>query len=145
MRDRIQVAKGFKSGGRKKGTANRVTVDVAQKLQNMGYDPFDTMSKLARGVAECIHCRGAGTVHEPGQKKKQTCPRCQGSKVEDVPLELRGQMAKELAQYIAPRLKQIEYTPPPDLGDKLRDPLEFARRVLFMMELGARQLERNGP
>lgn len=71
---------GQKTGGRKKGTANKNTQQVIDKLNAMGCDPIQGMAEIA---AEA---------------------RMNGD------LALAGTMYKELAQYIAPKRKAIEHT-----------------------------------
>lgn len=48
-----------KTGGRQKGTPNKATLEVAQKLAAWGYDPFKGMVKLATdpSVAPDIQAR----------------------------------------------------------------------------------------
>ena len=72
------MALGKKTGGRQKGTPNRRTADVAERLEAMGCDPIEGMAKLA--MDEAI---------EPA---------------------LRGRLFGELAQYIYPKRKALEYS-----------------------------------
>lgn len=72
------MPKGVKYGGRTKGTPNKKTTDVADKLNAIGCDPILGMAEIA------AEARASGN------------------------LELAGSMYKELAQYIAPKRKAIE-------------------------------------
>jgi hypothetical protein len=70
------MAKGRKTGGRKKGTPNKRSQTVTEKLEALGCDPIAGMARIAMNTKN--------------------------------PIELRAQMFKELAQYIAPKRKAIE-------------------------------------
>src|SRR5215813_7861071 len=41
------MAKGFKTGGRMKGTPNKRTQDLTERLAELGCDPVEGMAKLA--------------------------------------------------------------------------------------------------
>ena len=69
-----------KSGGRAKGTPNKSTKDVIERLKELKCDPIEGMAEIAK----------------------------QALKADD--LSLAGQMYKELAQYIAPKRKAMEVT-----------------------------------
>jgi hypothetical protein len=66
--------------GRKKGTLNKQTVDVLEKLAALNCDPIQGMAEIA------IEAKLSGDM------------------------ALAGQMYKELAQYVAPKRKAIEHT-----------------------------------
>ncbi len=67
-----------KTGGRRKGTPNRKTVEVQEKLTALDCDPIEAMARIAMD--------------------------------QENPIELRAQMFRELAQYVAPKRKAIEHT-----------------------------------
>ena len=67
-------------GGRKKGTPNKATQTVIEKLEKLDCDPIEGMAEIA----------------------------IQAMKEGDLPLA--GQMYKELAQYVAPKRKAMEIT-----------------------------------
>jgi hypothetical protein len=69
-----------KTGGRTKGTPNKLTKDVIDRLKELKCDPIEGMAKIAAQ---------AMTEGE---------------------LMLAGQMYKELAQYVAPKRKAVEHT-----------------------------------
>ncbi len=134
------MTKGVRYGGRQKGTKNKEQVDVAGKLRAMGFDPFEAMAQLASGTAPCTGCFATGKAKSLGKGGKVvsvTCPKCLGTKKENVSHELRGNMAKELAKYVAPQLKAIEYSAPPDATLRLKNNRrELARRFAFALSLG---------
>ena len=67
-----------KTGGRAKGTPNKKTLEVIERLKELKCDPIEGMAKIAKDA------------YEEGDK------------------QLAGQMYKELAQYVAPKRKAIE-------------------------------------
>ena len=70
----------MKTGGRTKGTPNKKTLLVQQQMEDLGFDPIESMIEINRlAMAK-----------------------------EDY--SLAGQMAKELAQYVYPKRKSIEQT-----------------------------------
>jgi 5'-3' exonuclease len=71
---------GKKWGGRKKGTPNKRTLNVADKLAELGYDPLESLVRLAIDAQK------------------------EGDKV------MEFQASKELAQYVAPKRKAMEIT-----------------------------------
>jgi len=73
-----------KTGGRAKGTPNRRSQNIMEKLEALGCDPI------------------AGLAHIAMNKKQKLGVR------KDVPVELRAQMYKELAQYVALKRKAAE-------------------------------------
>jgi len=73
-----KVAKSTKKGGRVKGTPNKKTQDVIDRLKELKCDPIEGMAKIA------------DTAYKDGD------------------LPLAGQMYKELAQYVAPKRKAVE-------------------------------------
>ena len=66
--------------GRKKGQGNKQSVEIAERLEQMGCDPIEGMARIAQ---EAEH---------------------EGDKA------LAGNMFKELAQYVAPKRKAVEVT-----------------------------------
>ena len=75
-----KVEKSTKTGGRVKGTPNKKTQEVIDRLKELNCDPIEGMAKIAQTALESDD------------------------------LALAGQMYKELAQYIAPKRKAIEVT-----------------------------------
>jgi len=73
-----KVQSSRKTGGRVKGTPNRKTQDVMDKLVALKCDPIEGMAKIAKAAM----------------------------KSDD--FQLAGQMYRELAQYIAPKRKAVE-------------------------------------
>jgi len=84
LTDKPTVAKNSKEHkGRKKGTPNKRTQDVMERLKELNCDPIEGMAKIAKIAM---------------------------TEGEEQDLQLAGQMYKELAQYIAPKRKAIEHT-----------------------------------
>jgi hypothetical protein len=52
------MARGRKTGGRTKGTPNRATLDVLQRLEGLGCDPIEGMAKLAMNPKNSPDLRG---------------------------------------------------------------------------------------
>lgn len=121
----------MKTGGRTKGTANKRSSLVAEKIARMGCDPFEGMARIALNDLPCGVCRGSGRTryalpagnhadscegNRRGAKctcdgiSERTCQSCYGTLYEAVAPELRGKMCTELAKYCAPQLKAIEHT-----------------------------------
>ena len=74
------MAKGVKTGGRVKGTPNKPTQNIIDKLAELDCDPIEGMATIARQA------------------------------MDENDLILAGSMFKELAQYVAPKRKSIEMT-----------------------------------
>ena len=52
------MAQGRKTGGRVKGTLNKVTADVATRLRELGCDPIEGMARLAMDKTNPPELRG---------------------------------------------------------------------------------------
>ena len=72
------MAKGLKTGGRSKGTPNKATLEVQERLEELGCDPIEGMARIGLEAEQ----RGE--------------------------FQLAGQMYKELAQYVAPKRRATE-------------------------------------
>lgn len=117
----MATSDGKKTGGRQKGTPNRATLEVIEKLEELGCDPIIGMAHIAMGDVVCPTCHGEGkapyriciengpywTPEEEGGEL-MVCKTCQGSGKEPVPTMLRGKMYAELACYVAPKRKAVE-------------------------------------
>lgn len=112
---------GERRGGRQRGTPNKRTlkqVDVQQRLDDLGFDPIESMVLIAMQHVGCPTCGGAGRAKfsagiagpypDPDNGEEMTCRTCLGSGYEPMAPELRGKMCAELAQYIAPKRKATE-------------------------------------
>jgi hypothetical protein len=87
----VKFEKGHaKVGGRQKGSPNKRTEAVRDLLARLKCDPLEVLAHIAKGSKKPLKLQ----------------------KGESVPLELRYQAARELAGYIAPKLKTIEHTGP---------------------------------
>lgn len=117
-------------GGRAKGTPNRRTQDIQEKLERIGCDPIRGMAEIALNRLPCGVCRGElktkyklpdGT-HTPECRAANSvtcscdgigirvCMSCYGSGWEACSPELRGKMYAEIAQYVLPKRKAIEHS-----------------------------------
>lgn len=79
------MARGRKTGGREKGTLNRRTHDVMEKLEQLGCDPIEGMARIA------LQAEAGGDM------------------------SLAAMMYKELAPYVAPKRKAVEVSQTSDL------------------------------
>ena len=52
------MARGFKSGGRTKGTPNKKTQEVVERLEALGCDPIEGMARIAMNEANPLELRG---------------------------------------------------------------------------------------
>jgi hypothetical protein len=78
-----------KSGGRKKGTPNKATADVAEKLKALGVDSISGMARIAQKAEE-------DATQADKLKDRLECRK------------LAGNMYAELAQYEFPKRKAVE-------------------------------------
>jgi hypothetical protein len=117
-------------GGRAKGTPNRRTQDIQEKLARIGCDPIRGMAEIALNRLPCGVCRGElKTKYLMPQGNHTTecrtansaectcegigtriCQSCYGSGWEACSPELRGKMYAEIAQYVLPKRKAIEHS-----------------------------------
>lgn len=117
--------------GRPKGSICKATQDVLATAARLKCNPFEVMAWIVKGELPCSVCRGKGkTQYQPSREtrlidgmrvlvvnaegeaklKERTCLSCYGSGKEIIAPELRGKMAGELANYLAPKRKAIEHT-----------------------------------
>lgn len=81
------MAEGKKTGGRQKGTPNKKTNAIQDRLEELGCDPIEGMVRIG------VQAEGAGEY------------------------ALAGTMYKELAQYIAPKRKAVEISADSEDGE----------------------------
>ncbi len=108
------------NAGRKKGTPNKRTIEVAERLAALGCDPIEGMARIAQGDTPCPECHQvgkqkysvgiAGPYVDIDGGKLMTCRLCHGTGKEPIPAKLAGDMYRELAQYVAPKRKAIEHS-----------------------------------
>jgi hypothetical protein len=84
------MAKGIKTGGRKKGSLNKVNQTVIEKLEALGCDPIEGMATIAR----------------------------LSMAAEDYATALNA--FKDLAQFVAPKRKSVEMTTHVTYEDRVR-------------------------
>jgi len=123
---------GAKTGGRLKGTPNKLTQEVQHRLAELGCDPIAGMARIAEDVTPCLVCTHG--LLEDGR----VCGQCQGTGKLQSPPELRGRMYAELAQYVAPKRKAIEVSGPDggaiELSPARRE--QILQRAALMLEEG---------
>ena len=73
----------MKTGGRKSGTPNKKTIAVQEQMEQLGFDPIESMIEISNQA------------------------------MVDKNYALAGQMAKELAQYVYPKRKAVEHITDP--------------------------------
>ena len=113
-------------GKSRKGIPNKRTVEVMERLAELGCDPIEGMARIAQDVTPCKVC------HEGVLENGKTCPQCLGTGKLQASAELRGRMYAELAQYVAPKRKAVDLTV--EGGDPVRMKLieEAAAAILGM-------------
>ena len=91
------MAKGRKTGGRAKGTPNKDKAALLEQIQEVvgdsNYHPVVAMAVIANDTS-------TKQVKVDGKTRR----------VPKYPLELRAMMHKEVAQYVAPKLKAVEHS-----------------------------------
>src|SRR5689334_10116780 len=100
---------GRKTGGRRRGTPNRRTGEVAERLAALGCDPIEGMARIAMGDVPCPACDGSGMGGGNHGEPAEPCPACQGRGKELVRADLRARMLAELAGYVYPKHKAVEF------------------------------------
>jgi len=79
----------MKTGGRGKGTPNKKTLLVHEQMEQLGFDPIESMIEISKQA------------------------------MADKNYALAGQMAKELAQYVYPKRKAVEHITDPTEWPKM--------------------------
>ncbi len=102
--------------GRKKGTPNKSTQNIKDRLQEMGCDYIGYLACQVMNKVPCSVCHGKGKTQfqprmgeEPGIR---TCQSCWGSGLERIAPKDRGWAAAELLSYCEAKRKALEVTNP---------------------------------
>ena len=116
---------GQRFGGRRAGTPNRDTQRVFEILDKLGVDPIEGMARIAIGDVPCFECVEPHMTQirtvvglEEGQEQVPLpaadpgCPRCKGKGKEQVSLDLRANMHRQLAGYTYPARRAVEVSGP---------------------------------
>lgn len=85
-----------KTGGRKKGTPNKVNSEIADLLDRLGCNPIEGLARIANG--ERLKC-GVSTI--AGYAEEEIMPT----------FAQRLKAYTELAEYAAPKRKAVEFGP----------------------------------
>lgn len=109
------MAKGVKTGGRKRGSPNKKSAAIRERLLELGCDHVEYLALTVNNQIECGICRGTGkTPFQPraGSKSKgvRICQSCWGSKLERLRPSERQQAATDLLKFTHPTLKAVEVT-----------------------------------
>jgi len=125
---------GERLGGRQKGTPNKASQDIIEKLARLSCDPIEGMALLASGKVPCGVCHGRGKTRYriPGTDKvgERLCESCYGTLMEHISPDLRGKMYAELANYAFPKRRAIEVSGSIELTATLESRLLAGRRRL---------------
>lgn len=102
-----------KTGGRQKGSRNRVQNAVRDSIVKSGdvQEMQGILRQMARGDLPCNVCRGKGKTAFEGPQRKgiRACQSCGGDGFERINPRDRGWAASELLQYVVPKLKSIDH------------------------------------
>lgn len=101
-----------KVGGKQKGTPNKASATVRERLALMGCDHIGYLIATIENKVPCRVCRGSGkTMYQAGADGKvRTCQSCWGEGMERIePKEARAS-ACELLKYTHTQLKAVEHT-----------------------------------
>lgn len=121
---------GTKSGGRKKGTPNKITLDVASALDALGCNPLELSAKIAMGeeldgphpslaAFYAFADKLAGLEDKGGAVTPELIEELRGLITDNltagyVPIELRSKHINELKKYVYPQRTRTDFTS----GDK---------------------------
>lgn len=89
------MTKGRKTGGRQKGTPNKLKSGPNEALERLNCKPEEFLAFTMMNTLPCAHC----TLSTRGE-----CETCSGTGYEKVPLQTRVNAAKDLMPFIHPKL-----------------------------------------
>lgn len=98
------MAKGIKTGGRKKGSINKSSVPAMEVAERLGVDPFEVLLHFASGNWEALGYPAEKYISKSGLGKE-------GSWVEEsfhIDPAVRCKAASEATQYLLPKRKALE-------------------------------------
>lgn len=87
---------------------NQKARSVAERLAEMGCDPFEIVARVAMGDVVKMGAMSAQELNSPGAYDKQgRCIQSSGRQIsfEYIPMVLRVKAASELLQYVSPKLQ----------------------------------------
>ena len=115
------MPKGAKYGGRTKGTPNKQTLAVKERIAALGGDYVLYLVKTMNNQIPCSVCRGKGkTPFQPlngADPGNRTCQSCWGSKLEKLAPKESAWAAAELMSYCEAKRKAIDLTGTIGVGD----------------------------
>ncbi len=107
---------GKKTGGRTKGTPNRINSSVAEMLAARNCNPFEVLADIAMGNLECNRCRGKGkTKFQPGNSENpgiRECQSCWSSGKEHITPAEKARASEVLSKYLKPQLQAMQVSGP---------------------------------
>lgn len=115
------MAKGRKTGGRKKGSVNKKTLALAERAEALGVDPWEVLLLYCKGDWQALGYKSATFIRytQAGANEEYT-----------IPPDLRFKAVQEANEYLHPKRKALEITetkheerPLEDLSDEELDSL----------------------
>ncbi len=107
------MAIGRKTGGRVKGSLNKINRSVADMLAARGCNPFETLADISEGSLMCSDCRRAGVTPVRGKKPHlRECQSCKGDGWEKISPAERERASSTLCKYVKPQLQAMQVSGP---------------------------------
>ena len=143
------MALGRKTGGRKKGTLNKSTLEFKERLKALNCDPQEFLAKVLTGEERSLGAhpfydvimnldKALGEVARYPSKEqwKKLIEQAEALlKYTEAGLELRCRIATDLLPYIMPKLKQVELSGTVNNPDN--DALVLGAKAILAAKLGA--------
>ncbi len=127
------MPKGIRYGGRAKGTQNKSTLTIRDRIQALGNKgPVEYLIATMTNKIPCVTCKGKGkTKFQPKGDAafpgERTCQSCWGSGWERIAPAQSQAAASDLMGYLAPKLKAIEHSVSEDTMQNIADILRARR------------------
>ncbi len=133
----LEVALGAKHSEPSVFSTDRVCPECKRGFREL--DPQDFSFRSHRGM--CKRCAGRGSIGEPGEKRQQPCPDCEGSRIGPIGrhVYLHKRRIHELSALTAPELlKFFETNPFPERVKPVVDPIvtELKAKLKIIAEVG---------
>ena len=117
-----------KTGGRKKGSRIKRSLDIVERMEAMGMDPIARLIAICDRTVPCCQCEGVGDLpllryyfitnvpqaerfrDDPAAAalERIQCPHCGGTGREPVPLQLEVKILAELMTYEFPKKAAVQ-------------------------------------
>lgn len=115
----MAITKPSKHGGARANTGRKLAMEVQKKLEKMGCDPFEGMANIAMAN----HAALGLLVTIPGQDGEPA----KVESTQQISIELRAAMYRELAQYVAPKRRAIDIEAGSGSGEVTVQVVQFTR------------------